>query len=85
MPIAPAPMMTIESGFSASRICSSKETMLPPIVTPGRDLTTEPVAMMQLSNVTVVPASSPSETSMVWSSVKVPRPLISVMPFFFIR
>ena len=59
--------------------------MLPPMCTPGRDFTTEPVAMIALSKVRVLPASFPSEISTVFASVKVPRPSISVIPFFFIR
>ena len=77
--------MTIDFGRSRVRICSSKETILPPISTPGRERTTEPVAMMQLSNVTVLPAALPSVICMVWASVKEPKPSISVILFFFIK
>ena len=59
--------------------------MLPPISTPGRDLTTEPVAMMALSKVIFLPLSSPSTMEISLSETNSPRPLISWILFFFIR
>ena len=41
--------------------------------------------MMQSSKVTTLPASLPSLTSMVLASLKVPKPSISVILFYFIR
>ena len=52
MPIAPAPTMTIDSGRSRARICSSYVTTFPPSCTPGSRRTFEPVEMIALSNVT---------------------------------
>jgi hypothetical protein len=51
---------------------------------PGSSRALAPVAMMQLSNVTVsVPLSV--ATSMAFGPVNVPRPVNSVIEFFFIR
>ncbi len=51
MPIAPAPTMTIDSGSSRVRICSSYVTTLSLSCTPGRRRTRDPVAMIALSKV----------------------------------
>ena len=59
--------------------------MLPPISTPGRDFTTEPVAMMALSKVIFLPSSSPSTIASSLSETNSPRPWISWILFFFIR
>ncbi len=52
---------------------------------PGTSRVLLPVAMIALSNVTVSVPPSLRSTESVLASVKVPRPWISVILFFFIR
>ena len=52
---------------------------------PGTSLVCAPVAMIALSNVTFSVSPSFRSTTIVWSSVNLPYPWISVILFFFIR